>query len=79
MNKVIYLEKEELQKIQEMNSAFTKMKIQLGELELNKQSILFTCNELKTSFAVQEAELVKKYGVNSVINIQTGEVTQKEQ
>lgn len=75
----VFLEKDELQKIQEMNNEFTRLKISLGEVELNRQSILNECNRLKTSFAAQEKLLVDKYGVNSIINIQTGQVTQKEQ
>jgi hypothetical protein len=73
-----YLEKEELAKIQEMNAEFTKMKIALGETELQKQTIINAVNELKTSFATQERMLIDKYGADAVINVQTGEVTQKQ-
>ena len=73
-----YLQKEELEKIQEMNSEFTKLKIALGETELQKQTIINAVNDLKTSFAVQERMLIDKYGAEAVINIQTGEVTQKQ-
>jgi hypothetical protein len=78
MEKVTYLQKEELEKIQSMNSEFTKLKIALGETELQKQTIINAVNELKTSFAVQEKMLIDKYGAEAVINIQTGEVTQKQ-
>jgi hypothetical protein len=73
-----YLQKEELEKIQEMNAEFTKLKIALGETELQKQTVLNAINDLKTSFAVQEKMLIDKYGAEAVINIQTGEVTQKQ-
>jgi hypothetical protein len=73
-----YLQKEELEKIQEMNTEFTKMKIALGENELQKQTVINAINELKTSFAMQERMLIEKYGADAVINIQTGEVTQKQ-
>mgnify|MGYP006268847395 CR=1 FL=1 len=78
MEKVIYLQKEELEKIQSMNAEFTKLKIALGETELQKQTIINAVNDLKTSFAVQERALIDKYGAEAVINIQTGEVTQKQ-
>ena len=78
MEKVVYLQKEELEKIQEMNSEFTKMKIALGETELQKQTVIKAIDELKTSFAMQERMLIDKYGADAVINIQTGEVTQKQ-
>lgn len=78
MEKVTYLQKEELEKIQSMNAEFTKMKIALGETELQKQTVINAINELKTSFAMQEKMLIEKYGAEAVINIQTGEVTQKQ-
>lgn len=78
MEKVVYLEKEELERIQSMNAEFTKMKIALGETELQKEQIIKAINELKSSFAVHEKALVEKYGADAVINIQTGEVTQKQ-
>lgn len=77
MEKVVYLQKEELEKIQEMNTEFTKLKIAVGETELQKQTMLKAIDELKTSFAIQEKMLIDKYGADAVINIQTGEVTQK--
>jgi hypothetical protein len=73
-----YLQKEELEKIQEMNAEFTKLKIALGETELQKQTVIKAIDELKASFAVQERMLIDKYGAEAVINIQTGEVTQKQ-
>jgi hypothetical protein len=73
-----YLQKEELEKIQEMNAEFTKLKIALGETELQKQTVIKAIDELKTSFAIQERMLIDKYGADAVINIQTGEVTQKQ-
>lgn len=78
MEKVTYLQKEELEKIQSMNAEFTKMKIALGETELQKQTVINAINELKTSFAMQEKMLIEKYGADAVINVQTGEVTQKQ-
>lgn len=78
MEKVTYLQKEELETIQSMNAEFTKLKIALGETELQKQTVINTINELKTGFAIQEKQLIEKYGVDAVINIQTGEVTQKQ-
>ena len=78
MEKVTYLQKEELEKIQSMNAEFTKMKIALGETELQKQTVINAINELKTSFAMQEKMLIEEYGADAVINVQTGEVTQKQ-
>jgi hypothetical protein len=68
---------EELVMIQELNSEFNKAKMAIGDVELQKQQIIRHIEELKVKFSAHEQILVEKYGVDSVINIQTGEVTQK--
>jgi hypothetical protein len=71
------LSQEELDMIQQMNSDFTKSKISLGDLELEKYALLQRIEHLKMAFAENEKLLIVKYGENSVINIKTGEVTEK--
>lgn len=73
----MYVLKEELEKIQSMNSDFAKAKMALGELELNKQGILNQINAMRMEFTEYEKMLISKYGQDSVINLQTGEVTKK--
>lgn len=73
-----YVSKEELEKIQGMNADFAKAKMALGELELNKQGILNQINAMRQEFFEYEKMLIAKYGQDSVINLQTGEVTQKQ-
>jgi hypothetical protein len=73
-----YVSKEELDKIQGMNAEFSKAKMALGELELNKQGILNQINAMRQEFSEYEKMLILKYGQDSVINLQTGEVTQKQ-
>jgi hypothetical protein len=73
-----YVSKEELEKIQGMNADFSKAKMALGELELNKQNILNQINAMRQEFSEYEKMLIIKYGQDSVINLQTGEVTQKQ-
>jgi hypothetical protein len=75
----LFLTKEELGNIQAMNNEFTKAKIALGDLELQKQGLLKSVESLREDFAKQELFLIEKYGRDSVINVQTGEVTQKTQ
>lgn len=72
------LTQEELGKIQEMNNEFTKAKMAIGDLEMQKANILRTIDSLRAEFAKHEAELINTYGQDAVINIQTGEVTKKE-
>jgi hypothetical protein len=72
-----YVLQEELDKIQAMNAEFAKAKMALGELELNKQGILGQINAMRQEFSEYERMLISKYGQDSVINLQTGEVTKK--
>jgi hypothetical protein len=69
---------EELALINELNAEFNKAKLAIGDVELQKQNILRHIELLKTEFSKQESALIEKYGADAVINIQTGEVTQKE-
>lgn len=78
MEKTI-LTQEELSNIQSMNNDFTKAKMALGDLELQKYNLLKTVELLKSDFAKHEMDLIAKYGKDSVINVQTGEVTKKEE
>jgi hypothetical protein len=73
------LTKEELELIQKMNADFTKAKIALGDLELEKHQLLNNIDHLKVAFAENEKVLIGKYGENAVINIKTGEVTEKKE
>jgi len=72
------LSQEELGKIQEMNNEFTKAKLAIGDLEMQKYNILKAIEVLRADFSKHEIDLIAKYGQDSVINVQTGEVTKKE-
>lgn len=72
------LSNEELSKIQELNTEFNKAKMVIVDSELQKQNALRHIDELRTQFSSYEKMLIEKYGKDSVINIQTGEVTTKE-
>ena len=69
---------EELTKIQELNSEFNKVKMAIADAELQKQTLIRIVDEIKSQFSIHEKLLIEKYGADAVINIQTGEVTQKE-
>ena len=75
--KVKTVEDKELKLLQELNSNFQKVKNQLGDLELQKQIILENVTEIKKQFKSLETELIEKYGDNSVINLETGIITEK--
>ena len=69
---------EELKQIQDMNNEFNNAKLSLGDLELQKSNVIKHIEKLREGFAVNEADLIAKYGADAVINIQTGEVTKKQ-
>lgn len=73
-----FVTSEELEGIQQMNSEFQKMKNSLGDIELQKHSILKHIDDLKKVFMENERLLIEKYGEDAVINIKTGEITKKE-
>jgi len=68
---------EELEKIQELNVEFNKVKMAIADSELQRQTLIRVVDEIKAKFSAHEQLLIGKYGANAVINIQTGEVTQK--
>jgi hypothetical protein len=77
-NETVNLTAEELEFIQTGSAEYTKIKIGLGELELQKQGLIAQADKIRQAFANNEKVLIEKYGENSVINMQTGEVKQKE-
>lgn len=77
-DKAVKLTQEELVKINELNSEFNKAKMAVGDVELQKQNILRHIELLKTEFSAFEKSLIEKYGEDSVINVQTGEITKKQ-
>ena len=72
------LEKKELKSLRDLNSEFQSLKVQLGELAIQKNSVLRRVDSIRVEFESLENELIKKYGENSVINLEHGTVTQKE-
>jgi hypothetical protein len=77
MEKTVSLTTEELEFIRKGSADYTKIKINLGELELQKQGLIKQAHEIVDAFSNNERILIEKYGADSVINMQTGEVTQK--
>lgn len=69
---------EELSAIQGMNGEFQKIKMSLGDIEMEKHELLKRLDGLRAAFAEHEHKMVAKYGVDAVINIQTGEITEKD-
>ena len=72
------LNKEELEKIHKLMSDFNQLKIQLGDTTITQHNLLAKVDELKIQYAEEENLLIEKYGKDAVINVQTGDVQQKE-
>lgn len=70
---------EELDKLKSIIAEDGKIKAQIGALELQKQTLFAAAAELNKVYAEQEKELIEKYGQNLNINIETGEITPKEE
>lgn len=68
---------QELQTLQDMNAEFARKKMLIGELELQKKNVLSEISTLQHQFSLEEKKLIEKYGEDAIINLQTGEVTQK--
>jgi len=72
------LTEEELLKLQTLNSEFVASKSQLGDLELQKYLVIEKVQGIRAEFEKLEGNLVEKYGENTIINLQTGELKEKD-
>ena len=71
------LKKQELDLLQKLRVEFNKSKAILGDLVLQQALVLEDVQETRKQFEILEGELISKYGENSVINLQTGEIKPK--
>jgi len=68
----------ELVEVQSMNNAFNQLKLKIADTELTKEHLLAEVKKLKDSYKLVEDRLTEKYGEDAVIDIQTGEISEKE-
>jgi|TARA_R110000868_G_C10767750_1_gene754454 hypothetical protein len=73
------IEEQELKQLQELNTEFAQLKTNLGDLTLQKHGVCLRVEEIKSEFQKAEKSLMDKYGQDSVINLETGEVKPKEE
>jgi len=73
------LEKEELEILQKLNKDFQTIKVQLGDLAIQKNNVLKNLDVIQNMFKNEEKKLVEKYGEKAVINIETGEIKEAEE
>ena len=78
-NQMANLTTEELEVLQGSLKEFNKCKMQLGETILQQHALVGKMAGLREESAKQEDILINKYGKDSVINIETGEIKPPEE
>jgi hypothetical protein len=73
------LTEQELKQIQSMLNAFNQLKMQLGDAVLQQSSLVSKIDTLKKEYGEVELKLSEKYGSDSQIDVQTGEIKKIEQ
>lgn len=68
----------ELEGLQTMTTEFNNLKTQLGDLTLQKHGVCLRVEELKAEFVELEKSLMETYGSDSIINMETGEIKEKD-
>ena len=69
---------QELKYLQDLSVEFNKIKTQLGDITLQEHGLVLQVQEIKLQFQQAEKGLMETYGENAVINLETGEVKDKE-
>jgi len=72
------LSKEQLELLQGLQNDFNQAKIEIADCEIKKSGLINALSEIQKKFSEQEQVLMKEFGENSVINLQTGEVKDPE-
>ena len=66
---------EELGEIQGLQQKLYAMKVRLGDTVIEQRNTMAQIDNIQTEFKSKEVELIKIYGENAQINLQTGVVT----
>jgi hypothetical protein len=69
---------EELDKLQAVLKDLNTAKTKIADAELEKVAAINQLENIRQQFVVVEKELTDKYGEDISLNIQTGEIAQKE-
>tara|TARA_R110002020_G_scaffold46356_5_gene131960 strand:+ start:395 stop:634 length:240 start_codon:yes stop_codon:yes gene_type:complete len=70
---------EELAKVQAFVTEFNTLKMQIGDASLAQCNLVTQVDSLKEEYNTYELELMKKYGEDAILNVQTGAITRKEE
>lgn len=74
----VKLTSEELDFIKNGTSQYNAVKSKIGDLEIQKAKLINEADAIVKAFLMNEKMLIEKYGENAVINMESGEVTQKQ-
>jgi len=72
------LSKEQLELLQGLQNDFNQVKFEIADCEIKKSGLINGLAEIQKKFGEQEQILMKEFGENSIINLQTGEVKDPE-
>tara|TARA_R110001606_G_scaffold393008_1_gene562538 strand:- start:232 stop:468 length:237 start_codon:yes stop_codon:yes gene_type:complete len=72
------LTEEESKELRGLVSEFNQAKIQIADTVIAQSNILSKIEDLKKLYSESELNLVKKYGKDAVINIETGEISEPQ-
>jgi|21_taG_2_1085346.scaffolds.fasta_scaffold00418_6 hypothetical protein len=73
------LTKDELANLQNLQKDFNTAKLELGNTVLQQSKIMESIEMIKSQFGEKEKELMDKYGKDVTINLETGEISEKEE
>lgn len=74
-----HLTKEELESLRSMHSQINNLQRSIGALEFEKAGMIGELAMTRESFKTLEGKISEKYGSDSIINLQTGEISKKEE
>lgn len=74
----VKLTSEELDFIKNGTAQYNAVKSKIGDLEIQKAKLINEADVIVKAFLMNEKMLIEKYGEHAVINMDSGEVTQKQ-
>jgi len=73
------LTQEELDILQDCITKYNNVKIRIADTFIAQDTLLKEIESLKAAYMVEETKLIKKYGDDTVINVQTGEISKNKE
>jgi hypothetical protein len=68
------LNKEEHETLKQITNAYVKLKVKLADAAIAQHNAMMGISEMKEKYAEEESRILKKYGSDAIVNIDTGEV-----